>query len=486
MKFLKNNWPIILIIILGLGLRLYHLGSQGLWIDEIPTAIAARSNILNIHNLYECIYVDLNPPLYVILLHFWIKLAGTTETSLRLLSVLFGVLSILAIYKVGFLLFNKKVALLAAFFLSISSFHLLHSQELRMYSLLSLLSLMSIYFYWKLLKKPSIEYTIVYLIFTLLLLFSHTFGFLTVIAENVFMICVILIFSRYFPLKLKQWLLIQLFLLMIFAPWLIIIVLQINLLPYGSVTSPYRNLQEMFGSPLIWIPLAISVGLSICLFKKPLRALKYKFSLMSRSLYLTRDPNVYFLIIFIIVNFSIPWLIYYFAHLTVNYPRILIPAAIAIFLLAAKGITNIKNTLIKSVLILLIIISLGVYVVSYFQNVSNDDWRGLAQFVDKNAPPNARIMIMPDWVDTSILYYLRREDIKIVPIPVDSASGNLNESWEKLKAEASKSQKFYLITYTFSVHFADSEITTLLPYQLISKENFTGMNLYYFENKLKQ
>ncbi|MGZ4847178.1 MAG: glycosyltransferase family 39 protein [Halobacteriota archaeon] len=57
-----------------------------------------------------------------------------------------GVLAIPMIYAVGRQLFNEETGLVAAFILALSSFNIYYSQEVRMYSLIVLLALTSVYF----------------------------------------------------------------------------------------------------------------------------------------------------------------------------------------------------------------------------------------------------------------------------------------------------------------------------------------------------
>lgn len=63
--------------------------------------------------------------LWSYLTDFFQQLMGITLLSTRFLSFLFGSLSIIVIYLIGKELFDKKIAVLGAFFLAVSSFHIL-------------------------------------------------------------------------------------------------------------------------------------------------------------------------------------------------------------------------------------------------------------------------------------------------------------------------------------------------------------------------
>lgn len=134
---------LLVVTLLGLGLRLYRLDGQSLWYDEGFSVYLARMDLAEITARTAA---DIQPPLYYYLLHGWIKLFGSGEAALRSLSLLAGVLTIPLIYAAGRQLFGSRLAgLLAALLLAVSPVHLWYGQEARMYTLLTLLCLLSSY-----------------------------------------------------------------------------------------------------------------------------------------------------------------------------------------------------------------------------------------------------------------------------------------------------------------------------------------------------
>jgi len=134
---------LLLMTTLALGLRLYRLDAQSLWYDEGFSVYLARMDLSEITHRTAA---DIQPPLYYYLLHGWIDLLGDGEAALRGLSVLFGVLTVPLLYAVAWQLFRSRLAgLLAALFLTISPLHIWYGQEARMYTLLTLLCLLSSY-----------------------------------------------------------------------------------------------------------------------------------------------------------------------------------------------------------------------------------------------------------------------------------------------------------------------------------------------------
>ncbi|MHB0858189.1 MAG: glycosyltransferase family 39 protein [Anaerolineae bacterium] len=120
------------ILTVGLGLRLYHLGTQSLWYDEAQTLYIAG------FPLGEIIQRAYRPPLYHFLLHVWAPLAGGSEFWLRLPSALFGAAIPLLAYGVTTRLYGRRTALCAALLSAFSPVLVWYAQELRMYSLLAL------------------------------------------------------------------------------------------------------------------------------------------------------------------------------------------------------------------------------------------------------------------------------------------------------------------------------------------------------------
>ncbi len=124
-------------VLLGLALRLVQLDFQPLWWDEGYSVWFATHPPAQMAALTA---EDIHPPLYYALLHGWIGLLGARPVSLRLVSVLCGVLAIPAIYAAGRRFFGSRHGLLAALLLAINPLHIYYSQEVRMYGLVALLS----------------------------------------------------------------------------------------------------------------------------------------------------------------------------------------------------------------------------------------------------------------------------------------------------------------------------------------------------------
>jgi hypothetical protein len=136
-------WLVIGLTLVGLWLRVYLLGSKGLWLDETFSIWLANHSLVDM--LQWIARIDQHPPLYYLLLHYWIELNGDTPSSVRLLSALFGAATIPVIYLIGKRLSGVVVGLAAAVFLALSPFNIRFSQETRMYTCLAFFAAVAIY-----------------------------------------------------------------------------------------------------------------------------------------------------------------------------------------------------------------------------------------------------------------------------------------------------------------------------------------------------
>lgn len=125
-------------------------------------------------------------PFYYLYLKFFMTLFGDSDLLLRLTSVFAGVLSIIAMYFVGREK-DEKTAYACAGFTAISSFLIYYSQEVRFYSVLFFFSAMCLLYTLRCINYPHKKNFILCAIFNLLILFTHTIGFVFVFFNLVFL-----------------------------------------------------------------------------------------------------------------------------------------------------------------------------------------------------------------------------------------------------------------------------------------------------------
>lgn len=125
---------IFLILTVGLLIRLAGI-NQSVWLDE-----AISLNVVN-DNYTEFAKNDFHPPLYYLTLGTWIKATGNSVESARLLSVIFALVTVWVVYKIG--------GIWPAALVSFNPLLVYYSQEVRMYSMVTMLVTIAFYFFIK-------------------------------------------------------------------------------------------------------------------------------------------------------------------------------------------------------------------------------------------------------------------------------------------------------------------------------------------------
>ena len=128
------------ITLLAFALRVYHLDGQSLWYDEGFSVYLAQ---MSMGEITARTAADIQPPVYYYLLHGWMLALGRSEVALRLLSAVFGVLTVPLVFLLARRLLGAGAGLLAALLIAVSPFHVWYAQEARMYTLVTMLGVLS-------------------------------------------------------------------------------------------------------------------------------------------------------------------------------------------------------------------------------------------------------------------------------------------------------------------------------------------------------
>jgi uncharacterized membrane protein len=162
----RHYWLLTLILLLGLALRLWHLDSKPLWLDEVLTALftmgrsyqdvplnsffplTALDSLFTFQPGLSCADItqritteSVHPPVFFCLLYHWLHWLRPANWvwAIRCLPALFGVAAIAAIYWLNRVAFSAKAGLLSAALMAVSPFAVYLSQEARHYTLPMLL-----------------------------------------------------------------------------------------------------------------------------------------------------------------------------------------------------------------------------------------------------------------------------------------------------------------------------------------------------------
>jgi uncharacterized membrane protein len=155
-------------LVAALVLRFWTVSD--LWLDEALTVDIARQPI---HELPYYLRRDGAPPLFYLLLHFWMGLFGTSDLAVRSLSGVFGVATVPLTWLAGKRLGGTKVALAATLLVASSPFAVRYDTEARMYSLVALLTVLGFLALDRALRSPRPGNLVAVAAVTGLLLYTH-------------------------------------------------------------------------------------------------------------------------------------------------------------------------------------------------------------------------------------------------------------------------------------------------------------------------
>ena len=149
---IRNEWPLILVILAAIALRIYKIAAQPLWLDEIYAVQLSRQGFTAI---IQNSLKDPHPPFYY-LLQMWTSGLWNVQTEFgwRWLSALCGILTIPSFYLLTRRFSGQVGSLAATFTFAVSPFHIYYSQEARPYAFVTLLAVVSTILLVDLLAKP--------------------------------------------------------------------------------------------------------------------------------------------------------------------------------------------------------------------------------------------------------------------------------------------------------------------------------------------
>ena len=169
--------------------RIRHLTRFSLWTDEIFSLKAARSGW---SAMFGTIVLDkVHPPLFYIILKFWIAIGGQSLWWVKLLPVLIAIATVIPLC-----LLCKEINLpvqamnVVLILMAVNTYLIQYAQELRMYSLLFLFTVSSFWLFARFINRDeSVLMNLLFLfINNLLLVYTHYFGWLVVGVEVCFLI----------------------------------------------------------------------------------------------------------------------------------------------------------------------------------------------------------------------------------------------------------------------------------------------------------
>lgn len=419
------GWPgryrwMLPILLLAFLLRMAYLDAQSLWWDE---AFSVTVSSMDLHSLLIATLGDrVHPPLYYLVLHFWLTL-GQGEFVVRALSAFVGVLAVACMFPMADIVGQKRLGVISAFALAISPLHIWYSQEARMYSLIVFLILLGNYFFARLLRGRNLANWMGYSISILLAMHTHYLALFIILAQMTYLT---LMRQRYRAL-LRKWLLCMLIVGLLSAPWFIAIFVTGGF--YQASISWIRSVapQDLFwtvydfglgstsdpGNPFNILAALLLTAILACV---SVRLLLGNIAVQQRNMlwFVTFWLSLPLMFVFLI---SLDWPLP--QKRSIYMDRFLIPLLPAFLILISYGITQIferKRTLgTLTVIALLIPIIASTCSLFLDQTYHRDDWRQATTEIRENARSGDVLLVRPhDYVP---LYYYDLREIPWYTVP---------------------------------------------------------------------
>ncbi len=257
-NFILVNIALVGIVAAAVLLRLWNLTSISLWHDEAFSALLIKYPW---SEMMHRIGLDVHPPMYYIFLRLWSYIFGNSLFSLRGMSVLFGVGSvIISYYFVLYAFKNRKAALLTALFIAVNPFQVQYVTEARMYtmgaffaiaagfSLMAALRTQTAYFATKTnlvlkakLKKKLLWYYAAFIITGAIIIYTHYYLLFTAAALGLY---ALIYCAIHFRLQIKKWgmvILSGILIAALYVPWLKTFLFQLNQVGSGYWIPPMNR-----------------------------------------------------------------------------------------------------------------------------------------------------------------------------------------------------------------------------------------------------
>ena len=148
---------------------------QNLWRDEAFTFVLSEQSV---GNILKSTAADFNPPLYYLVMHYWMMIFGSSEVAMRSLSLVFYVLTIFIMFEILVLVFKIpfKRALVYFSLIIVNPVLLTYAFEARMYMMAAFFVTLSYFALMTGRKK-------LYIVAITLALYTHYFTVLILLAQ---------------------------------------------------------------------------------------------------------------------------------------------------------------------------------------------------------------------------------------------------------------------------------------------------------------
>lgn len=173
-------WILFGIFTLNFILKFLFVDTPAIGGDEPFSIFYAQTDF---QTLFELSKHENNPPFFTILLKLWTSFFGISPVSVRFLPLIFSSLTASFIFLMIRELTSTRFGLIGATIYTFSNYHIQYSHEARPYALFGLLTVMALYYSYKLLQTSQRKWLFFIIVVNTLLIYNHFFGFFVLLIE---------------------------------------------------------------------------------------------------------------------------------------------------------------------------------------------------------------------------------------------------------------------------------------------------------------
>jgi len=389
-RFWHEALALSVILVAMAVLALHELGALSLWRDEVASVVFANGSLGDLLSLVDRPRAEVglaNMATYYLLLHFWLGL-GESEAQIRLLSVIFGVASVVPVYFIGRRLAGWTLGALAAGIYVLIPFTIHYSQEARGYSLAMLVAGLLTWLLLIGVDRTSRWPWLAYGVIAALGLYVHFFVALVLAAHAIWLLA-----TRQVPPLASA---------------------ALALAPIVLAMVPLPFIIDQFGAEQEWIP-----PISLRLIDREMTALAGSQALLLAFTILgavgiglhARDRRVWLMAICVVVPIALAILVSLVKPLFIG--RYLVVVLPQLAVLAAAAILALRGWLLRGAAVAVLAVLLLVAVPNAYLDQHEQDWRSAGAWMAGAVEPGDHMIAGNG--ERPIRYYLGRAGATSVP-----------------------------------------------------------------------
>jgi len=349
-------------LVLALVVRLIGIASRPIWYDEAFAVLFAEKGLgamlLGTLSSVGTAAADVHPLGYYTLLWGWMGLFDESLLSVRALSVIASLVTIVVTYFLARELFGSPTAIAASILVALSPFQVHYGQEIRMYAFLGLWLVLATYCYWRGSQSEKWQWWLGFAIFAALGQYTHNLAGFYLLALALW------------PLFSHDWRVLKRVAvagcasLVLYLPWLIQLPAQfarVNQAYWIERPGPYRLLTLLLAfvtdlplpPPQLGFGLFVALSVTILALIQTVRAARHK------------DPQSLQAVWVLYLAFAAPLFVFLFSQWKPVYlERAFLPSGVLFCIWVAWMLTQANTSRVARIMMILILaagFSVGLY-----------------------------------------------------------------------------------------------------------------------------